>query len=65
MAGIDHNDFLLFRRLELLVLQLDDPGELVNRWSDPALAAVRQELMGRVIDFGERLERRAIRYCYA
>jgi arylsulfatase A-like enzyme len=49
---------------ELYDLQ-DDPGELVNRWEDPGHAAVRQDLLGRIIDFAEPLEKRAVRYDYA
>src|SRR2546425_538247 len=28
----------------------DDPGELVNRWSDPALATVRSDLLAMLDD---------------
>ncbi|MEI6512730.1 MAG: sulfatase-like hydrolase/transferase [bacterium] len=49
---------------ELYDLQ-DDPGEIVNRWEDPGHAAVRQDLLGRIIDFAEPLEKRAVRYDYA
>ena len=49
---------------ELYDLQ-GDPGELVNRWDDPAYAAERQRLMGRILDHMEPLERRVPRICYA
>ena len=49
---------------ELYDLELD-PGELVNRWSDPTYNADRQQLMAILIDHAERLEKRVERLCYA
>jgi len=43
----------------------DDPGEIRNRWSDPSYAEVKADLLARLVDAGERLEKRASRYCYA
>jgi hypothetical protein len=28
----------------------DDPGELVNRWGDPAVADIQREMEGRLLD---------------
>ncbi len=49
---------------ELYDLQ-EDPGELVNRWADPELSSQRMDLLRRIIDFAERLEKRAPRDEYA
>jgi arylsulfatase A-like enzyme len=43
----------------------EDPGEARNRWSDPAYAGARSELLGTLVDHAERLERRATRFSYA
>ncbi|MHB9131283.1 MAG: sulfatase family protein [Armatimonadota bacterium] len=42
-----------------------DPGEKVNRWDDPAYAHDRAQLLGRLLDLLEPLERRVPRDCYA
>lgn len=42
-----------------------DPGELLNRWSDPAYAPQRQRLFHLLLDHAERLEKRVPRICYA
>lgn len=42
-----------------------DPGELVNLWDEPAYAADRRSLVGRILDHMEPLEQRLSRYCYA
>ena len=42
-----------------------DPGEITNHWSDPAYAEVKADLLARIIDHGERLEKRTSRDCYA
>lgn len=42
-----------------------DPREKINRWDDPAYAAERARLLGRMLDFSEPNERRAPRFCYA
>jgi uncharacterized sulfatase len=43
----------------------NDPAERANRWSDPSYARDRQELLARILDTTEPLERRAPRVCYA
>lgn len=43
----------------------EDPGEVTNRWDDPAYVGVRNELLGTLVDHAERLERRATRFSYA
>jgi uncharacterized sulfatase len=45
----------------------EDPGEVVNRWDDPAHAPRRAALLGRLLAAMEPLEaaRRVERYCYA
>lgn len=45
----------------------NDPGELVNRWDDPAMASEKADLLRRLLDQTEPTEalRRAPRYCYA
>ena len=43
----------------------EDPGELVNRWSDPAYQEDRQKLTAMLVDHAEKLERRVERLCYA
>ena len=43
----------------------EDPGEVRNRWSDPACAAERERLLRRLFDHMEPLERRVPRLCYA
>ena len=49
---------------ELYDLELD-PGEVVNRWNDPAYSADRQRLLALLVDHAEGLERRQTRLCYA
>lgn len=42
-----------------------DPGEVTNRWNVPAYAADREQLLRRLLDHAEPLERRASRLSYA
>jgi len=42
-----------------------DPGELVNLWTDPAYGEDRLRLMASLVDHAEALERRQTRICYA
>ncbi|MDP6507066.1 MAG: sulfatase-like hydrolase/transferase, partial [Planctomycetota bacterium] len=42
-----------------------DPAEKINRWNDPQYAEEKSELLGRLLDYGETLEPRSERHCYA
>jgi arylsulfatase A-like enzyme len=42
-----------------------DPGERVNLWDAPQYAGIRQQLLARLLDHAEPLERRARRASYA
>jgi arylsulfatase A-like enzyme len=42
-----------------------DPGEIYNRWADPAYAHDRQALTALILDHMEPLEPRVTRACYA
>ena len=44
---------------------VDDPAEKVNRWRDPADAAVKSVLLGWLLDYQETLEKRSDRLVYA
>jgi arylsulfatase A-like enzyme len=44
---------------------VNDPGELTNRWTAPAYASDRSELLGRLLDMGEAIESREARHSYA
>ena len=48
-----------------LVDLVADPSERRNLWADPAHQRLRAELLGRLLDLQEPLERRAERYSYA
>ncbi|MEM7533301.1 MAG: sulfatase-like hydrolase/transferase [Chloroflexota bacterium] len=48
-----------------LVDLVADPAEKVNRWHDPAYAAVKMALLGQLLDYAEPLAVRSDRVAYA
>jgi len=40
----------------------NDPSEFVNRWNDPACAAIQARLLSRLLNYTEKNERREMRH---